>query len=156
MGYYVTLNETNAYIPETDLHDAYMLLCEINMHNNLKGGGSYPREDREGPHPGVWFSWMPWNYPDVFDTAQAVLEYVGFDMYTDDNGDLHFCGYDNKTGDEDKFLLALTPVLCSKDSDPVRFLWVGEDYSMWVQEMHESPTTDYKELVTKQARITWE
>ena len=24
MGYYVTLNETNAYIPETDLHDAYI------------------------------------------------------------------------------------------------------------------------------------
>lgn len=156
MGYYVTLTQSNAYIPHDDLERAYDLLCEINQYNHLKGGGRWPREDKQGPHEGVWFSWMPWNYPDVCETAQAVLERVGFDMYADDNGDLWITSYNDKTGDEEHFLNALTPVLRGSLGEPARFVWVGEDHDMWMQEVHESPTTDYKELVTKQARITWE
>jgi len=153
MGYYVTLTETNAYIPCDDQPRGYELVCEINNHHTGKVG-VLNHCDTPSPHEGEWFSWMPWNYPDLYGTLREVLENVGFDTYTDMDSNLHIRGYDNKTGCEEIFLQALAPVLQGGFGESPRFVWIGEDHEMWAQEMHGSE--DCRELVTKQARITWE
>lgn len=135
MGYYVDLVETNAYIPKDKLDEAYNILCELNQHNELKTGGRGPRDDRqaiEGPHDGIWFAWMEWNYPETCSDAAAILAQVGFDVVID-NGDLRIMFYDGKTGCEQVFLSALAPVLASNDSQPPYFVWSGEDRSVWRQ-----------------------
>lgn len=153
MGYYVTLIETNAYIACEDLERAYDLVCEINNHHTGKVGRGY-MHDTPSPHEGEWFAWMPWNYPEVHDNVFDVLQEVGFDLGTDASGNLWFRGYSNKTGCEDFFLQALENVLEGMMDEPARFVWIGEDHEMWAQEIHES--ANCKELVTKQAHITWE
>lgn len=154
MGYYVDLIETNAYIPHDKQEYAYELVCEINNHHANKVGRR-DMHDTPSPHEGEWFSWMPWNYPDIHDNVRDVLQEVGFDLYTDADNGLWFQGYGNKTGCEEYFLQALENVLEGASGEPARFVWVGEDHEMWAQEMHVSHTGD-RELVTKQAHITWE
>ncbi len=153
MGYYVTLIETNAYIACEDQPRGYELVCEINNHHAGKVG-MLNHCDTPSPHEGEWFSWMPWNYPDLCDTLADVLQEVGFDTYTDVDGNLHIRGYDKKTGCEEYFLQALAPVLRGGFGQPVHMAWVGEDHTMWAYAIEESPTG--KRLVTKQAHITWE
>lgn len=154
MGYYVDLIETNAYIPHDKQEYAYELVCEINNHHANKVGRR-DMHDTPSPHEGEWFSWMAWNYPDKYDNVRDVLQEVGFDLHTDADNGLWFVGYSNKMGCEEYFLQALENVLEGASGQPARFVWVGEDHEMWAQEMHVSHTGD-RELVTKQAHITWE
>ena len=107
-------------------------MCELNNHNELKRGGSFPREEKDGPHDGVWFSWMDWNYPETCENAAAIIEQLGFTFTMTDIG-LEFLYYDNKTGAEDVFLMALAPVLASTDERAPYFVWRGEDGTVWRQ-----------------------
>ena len=140
MGYYVSLTDSNAIIPADKLDEAYKLLCDLNQRNDLKIGGSggyafgrTPEGETpiDGPHDKVWFSWMPWNYPEVYTNAAEVLEAVGFEVVYDADGSLGFQSYENKTGCEEAFLSALAPVLASYGSEDPYFLWTGEDSERW-------------------------
>jgi hypothetical protein len=132
MGYFVTLEETNAYIPSDKLDEAYAIMCELNNHNELKRGCAFPREEKDGPHDGIWFSWMEWNYPETCNDAAAIISELGFTFNEDEEG-LKFVHYDNKTGAEDVFLNALGPILASNDGLAPRFVWRGEDGAVWRQ-----------------------
>lgn len=132
MGYYVTLNSTNAYIPNDKLDEAYTILCALNQDNSLKRGGRWPRTEQDGPHSGVWFSWMDWDYPETCKDAAAIIAQLGFE-FTEDGDGLWFYAYDNKTGAEDVFLAALAPVLASSDDEAPQFVWQGEDGAAWRQ-----------------------
>lgn len=134
MGYYVTLEGNNAYIRKDKLDEAYTILCELNQHNELKRGFSFPREEEpEGPHEGIWFSWMDWNYPETCANAFEILLQLGFELEDDGNGGISFLRYDNKTGSEDVFIAALAPVLSSDDESAPWFEWRGEDGAHWRQ-----------------------
>jgi hypothetical protein len=132
MGYFVTLEQTNAYIPSNKLDEAYAIMCELNNHNELKRGCAFPREEKDGPHDGIWFSWMEWNYPETCNDAAAIISELGFTFNEDEEG-LKFVHYDNKTGAEDEFIRALAPVLASTDEDAPQFVWRGEDGATWRQ-----------------------
>lgn len=146
MGYYVETIEVNFTIPSSNLDDAYKAMCELNQHNELKSGGRHPSEDKDGPHDGVWFSWMHWNYDEVYETAKEILEALGFELYEDENGDLSISYYNSKIGNENHFLNAIAPYVA--DSSYIE--WRGEDGSMW-----RSFFTDGK-MVEQTAVITWE
>jgi len=134
MGYYVTLEGNNAYIRKDQLNEAYTILCELNQHNELKRGFSFPREEEsKGPHEGIWFSWMDWNYPETCANAFEILLQLGFELEDDGNGGISFLRYDNKTGSEDVFIAALAPVLSSDDESAPWFEWRGEDGAHWRQ-----------------------
>lgn len=142
MGYYVSLTRTNAILPAQNLPAAYEALCALNQRNDLKIGGqggwtfgATPEGETpiEGPHDKVWFSWMDWNYPETCPDAAAILKQLGFECDVHDDGSIEFLAYDNKTGAEDHFLIALAPYLASTDGDAPQFVWRGEEGEIWRQ-----------------------
>ena len=135
MGYYVELIEYNAKLLQSDLDEAYKILCDLNQKNDLKTGGRYPRETSGGPHDGIWFSWMDWNYPETCENVVAIFQQLGFDVYAADDGSVILCGYYNKTGAQDVFLDSLSHLWKTQiDGENPYFIWRGEDGSMWRQE----------------------
>lgn len=130
MGYYVTLTETNAYIPTEKLDEAYTVLCKLNDRNELKRGGAFPREEKDGPHDGVWFSWMDWNYPETCKDTGEIIAALGFEYEITDKG-LEFRWYDNKTGSEDVFIAAIAFLLAGTDGEAPYFVWRGEEGAVW-------------------------
>jgi len=135
MGYYVTIEDSNLVIPADKVADAYELLCALNADNTIKGGWRGDWRDNEhdnGPDERVWFSWMPWNYPELYATTEQILDVLGFEFSSDDNGIAIF-GYDNKIGDEEHFIAALAPILTSADDRPAQIVWRGEDGIVWRQ-----------------------
>ena len=139
MGYYVTLEHSNAVIPKSKLNEAYEILCGLNYYNELKSGGTGQKFDKEwaeankfGANESVWFSWMEWNYPGTCATTGAILGELGFDYHEDEDG-VGINGYDAKLGDEAIFLAALAPVLVSNDAEEPQFVWRGEDGAVWRQ-----------------------
>lgn len=129
MGYYVDMEESNLIVPAEHYAAAYEALCRLNWLNHLKHGGGWPREDIDGPHPNVWYSWLDWNYHETCDNLEAVLRHVGFDTW-DHNGMLWLTGYSDKSGDEDVFLEALSPFYSHDDGTPFAE-WHGEDGDRW-------------------------
>lgn len=128
MGYYITLEESDAMIRGADLDKAYKAMCELNDHDELKTGGAYSN----GQQTARWFAWMPENYPEVYSTAQEVLEALGFDLDVDqDTGNVYIARYDNKTGAQDIFLGAIAPYIVNERMDGAKMIWRGEDGSYW-------------------------
>jgi len=128
MGYYITLEESDAMIRKEDLDKAYKAMCELNKHDDLKTGGSYSN----GQQTARWFAWMPENYPEVYSTAQEVLEGLGFELDVDqDTGNVYIARYDSKTGAQDLFLGAIAPYIKNESNGMARMIWRGEDGSYW-------------------------
>lgn len=139
MGYYVNIEESNIRIPADKVADAYELLCALNDDNSIKSGGKSSRYREEwlaanatGANTDAWFSWMPWNYPEVYATAAEILDALGFEFDNDEQG-ITIYAYDNKAGDEEHFLAALAPLLESTDDRPAQIVWRGEDGTVWRQ-----------------------
>jgi len=153
MGYYVNLIETNAYIPKDNLLNAYRALCALNERNDLKRGGSFcagAERPLRGAHRDIWFSWMDWNYPETCADAEAVLRQAGYELVREDNGDVRFVDYDNKTGCEQQFVAAIGRYLASTDGRPVQFVWRGEDDALWRQiKMGDRLVTEDAEVVVR-------
>ena len=130
MGYYVNTTGCDFTIARENYDEAYRLLCELNAHDELKRGLCYPANQVRpesstsvARNPNVWFSWMPWNYDEIFDSAVDILKEVGFTVDEDASG-IDFISYDNKTGCEEAFLRALAPVV-----EPGSYIeWEGEEY----------------------------
>lgn len=128
MGYNVNTTGINFTIPADKLDAACQAMKDLNKHDELKSGGGWDGKQRQH-----WFSWMPANYDQTMDSAQEILEALGFEtasgFETEDGkpGDLSITGYADKAGDEDKFLAALAPFV--PDGSYVN--WEGEDGIYW-------------------------
>lgn len=129
MGYYVNTTDSTVCIPKEKLDDAYKTLVELNNHNKLKGGGSYPKPDNlpeNEPNKHSWFSWMDWNYHETCSTVEEILNQLGFETELAEEG-LYINYYDNKLGDEETFFKALAPFI----PDGQYICWVREDHNQW-------------------------
>lgn len=130
MGYYVTIKESTFKIPAENLDTAYAAMCQLNFKvpNAQKGGGSWPGKDKApqfGPNESCWFSWMEWNYHETCKNAEEILQALGFDTSIDSEGNLCIDWYDSKTGQEDLFLAAISPLAQG------HIIWEGEDGDTW-------------------------
>lgn len=133
MGYYVETTDIDFAIAAEKLDAAYAAMCELNAHDELKNGGYRPADPSNPPakpkgstsvsnSPHKFFSWMEWNYDEIYDTAEEIFSALGFDCYVEDNGDLRLLVYDNKSGAEECFLNAVAPYVT-----PGSFIdWQGE------------------------------
>lgn len=132
MGYFINITDADFVIPAADLDAAYVAACELNKLNSLKHGGTYSKdrpdviEDGEAS-PWMHFSWMPWNYPEVYGNINEILEALGFDIDINDDGDVRIVNYSDKGGDEDAFLAVLAPYVV----DGSFIEWQGEDGAIW-------------------------
>lgn len=132
MGYYVNLIDHNAYIAKEDFDEAYKCLCALNDTNDYKSGGSWPRPESNEPNPNIWFSWMPWNYPDLCKNAFEIFDMLGFELEENLDGNLCLYGYDDKTGAEQIFLNSVSHLWKPFDKNDYPFhAWRGEEGSMW-------------------------
>lgn len=132
MGYYVTLTDSDAFLPKKHYDKAYKRLCDLNKQDHLKHGGSFSG----GKKQQVWFSWMSPNYDKECKDVREILEQVGFDINETDKG-LYLVGYDNKTGQEDLFLKAICNLMQG------RMEWRGEDGRVWAWELGEEKIKTY-------------
>lgn len=151
MGYYVTAIEGRVVIPKENISKAYDAMCALNDNDNLKRGGQWGGDlskDDDRPaglnyHPARWFAWMDANYPETCPDAVSVLRALGFDdAHITDSGDLSFSDYDSKSGQEELFLEAVSP-LCREGS---YLVWKGEDDSMWRQDFGSKMLTRSAEV----------
>jgi hypothetical protein len=126
MGYYVQIRDANFVIPADKLDAAYAAMCALNTtHDAEKSGGSYSG----GKQTSKYFAWMDANYPETCPDAKAILEALGFEVETYDNGDLTIDSYDSKAGQENLFIDACFPFV-----DPASYIsWEGEDGEFWKQ-----------------------
>ena len=127
MGYYVHIEDSNCMLPHKHANLAYWRMCDLNKNDDLKRGGSSTGEK--------WFSWMDANYPETCKTALAVLVELGFDVEEGDEG-LVIYAYDNKSGQEELFLEAISDLLRTVDNknsslDKPFIVWRGEDDMVW-------------------------
>lgn len=128
MGYYITLEESNAMIKKDDLPKAYEAMCKLNEHDEWKHGGGWSGNQRVS----TWFSWMPADYPDQFKTAREILEALGFECdESAETGNLYITKYDSKTGDQDTFLWACAPYISGEYDGSPYMIWRGEDGEYW-------------------------
>ena len=114
-------------LPHKHANLAYWRMCDLNKNDDLKRGGSSTGEK--------WFSWMDANYPETCKTALDVLVELGFDVEEGDEG-LVIYAYDNKSGQEELFLEAISDLLRTVDNknsslNKPFIVWRGEDDMVW-------------------------
>lgn len=108
MGYYVMTTDVDIFLHKKYFHDVYKKMCKLNDYDELKRGGTHPRNEEYTTryNPNVWFSWMEYNYPETCKDMFEILTQVGFSWALDDDGNLVDLRYENnKTGNEDYFLM---------------------------------------------------
>lgn len=115
MGYYIHTTDGDFFLAKENFAAAYKAMCDLNQHDELKGGGSYggeisgrdPRPAGMSYHPAKWFSWMDADYPSKCTTVHDILRELGFDIDEDDDGNIVGLSYSSKIGDEKLFLDAI-------------------------------------------------
>lgn len=143
MGYYISITNSNVFVPKDKHEAAYKALCDLNSNDAIKSGGCYP-PPTDG-RPGKWFSWMDPNYPEKCKDLVEVLTEVGFDVEVSPAGDILSLGYDNKSGDQNIFLYALAPFVTNGS-----FIeWRGEEGERWRFEF------DGHKVREKEGRTVW-
>ena len=126
MGYYVNGNG-ELRIKAENLDKAYEALMALqDAPDKAKRGGSYSANERR-----YWFSWMPEDLRTLPDT-KAVFAELGFEVDSDENGDLLIRCYDNKTGQEEVFFAAAAPFI-----EEGEYEWQGEDGEFWKWTFHD-------------------
>lgn len=141
MGYYVTLEESNWIIPESE--EVLQVLKDLNKLDHLKTGGEY----YGGKTVRRWFAWMPEKYDETVKSVAEVFNLLGFSTDTEsyDGEYVALTNYDNKTGSEDLFIEAVTPFVPEGS-----FLsWRGEEGERWRHEARNG------KLVTLSATTVW-
>ena len=154
MGYYVHIEDSNCMLPHKHANLAYWRMCDLNKHDELKRGGSFGKDADGNPLQTKWFSWMDANYPETCKTAQDVLVELGFDVEEEDDGFV-IHAYDNKSGQEELFLAAISDLLRTVDnknstSNRPFIVWRGEDDMVWKDLYGE------KEVRSLQGTITFQ
>jgi hypothetical protein len=122
MGYYIYTTESDFRIKKEDFGKAFDRACELNRHDELKGGGTFARDGvRER-----WFSWVTPNYHETCSTfAEVLTEFRLEPMYQD--GDIVELNFESKIGDEDVLLAYIAPFV----QDGSYIEWQGEDGDRW-------------------------
>lgn len=127
MGYYVNIEDSNIFLDKKHFEDVYKKMCELNDYDDLKRGGSFG--GNEDPVDGdkwnrsKWFSWMEYNYPEIYPDMNSILATMGFDTNYDEDGNLNGLYYSDKTGSEDYFLSCFAGFV--KDESFIQ--WKGEE-----------------------------
>jgi hypothetical protein len=107
MGYYIGTEDVNIFLDKKYFDDVYKKMCELNDFHELKRGGSFGAntDEVEGDrYPrNKWFSWMEYNYPEIYSDMNSILIALGFDIEYDKDGNLVGLGYHDKSGNEDYF-----------------------------------------------------
>ena len=106
MGYYVRTEQSTFTIKAEHIDEAFTAVKALNARNELKTGGTSRKQPRPADSvsvgtPEKWFSWMEWNYDETCESLTDVLEALGFDCDTDENGNITLDWYDSKSGNED-------------------------------------------------------
>jgi hypothetical protein len=122
MGYYINIVNSTAKIKKENFDKAYKVACDLNKRDDLKSGGSWANGKCVSKH----FSWMDENYPETCKNIKEIIEALGFGTRIDEKGDLIIESYDDKTGDEEKFLEALAPFIEGE------IHWSGEESEHWL------------------------
>lgn len=130
MGYYVETIGCDFVLHKENFEKAYEAMCELNDHDELKRGGQHPSKEKwEGRYnPNVWFSWLPYNYPETTSSVIDILELLGFEnLQFNDDGDLIYLTYYSKIGGEENFFKSIAPFVL----DNSYIDWRGEDGELW-------------------------
>ena len=135
MGYYVNITNSDFRIRSENKAAAYEAVCRINApeYDHLKRGGSWGGDGKSES----WYSWMPADYPEQTETLEDVLQLLGFEFRIEDNGDITDLAYDSKIGNEEIFLLAMSPYV--ENGSFIR--WRGEDGLPWAHKFHDGTMT---------------
>lgn len=169
MGYFAT--GTGRFTISDDKRvEAYHALCKLNDRDEWKRGGSYGGENDSTTkrpaglnyHPGRWYSWLEPNYPETCHDLIDILQALGFDIddaqHSGTGLTTFFISYNDKVGQEDLFLEALSPYLISgyiewqgEDGEWWRN-FLGHDYSEFTDEL--APDEDGS-MTTQQGLIVW-
>lgn len=157
MGYYVNGNG-HITINAENYDAAFNELALLNANDELKTGGRYGGEPAEKPvdstsvakNPDKWFSWMEWNYDEIYTTVKEIFEQVGFEVTEDFDEDgnsvsITLAHYDNKMGAEKHFVKSIAPYV----EDGSIMEWRGEDDDMW-RWVFEDGT-----MKNQEAQINW-
>jgi hypothetical protein len=120
MGYNVQINKSNVVIKRDDLSQVFHIwkLMNAPQFDELKRGGGYSG----GRKTAAWYSWMGADYDKTAENALEILDSLGFEYSINENGNISVDYYNNKTGQEDLFFVAIAHLL---DDSSIR--WVGED-----------------------------
>jgi hypothetical protein len=115
MGYYIHTEDCTLRIPAANLAAAWDRFAELDKRKDLQ------HHRGEGL---VGFSFLPINFTESINSVAGVLEALGFDVQQDaDDADLYIHGYNDKAGQEDLFLFALSGLMDGYVE------WMGEDGS---------------------------
>jgi hypothetical protein len=127
MGYYVNIEDTDFFLDKKHFEDVYKKMCELNDYDDLKRGGSYGSNDDlvEGERwrKDRWFSWMEYNYPEIYSDMNSILLALGFETDYDEDGNLVNIHYGDKAGSEDYFMSCFAGFV--KDGSFIQ--WKGEE-----------------------------
>lgn len=138
MGYYTETTDSSIFLHKNHFEDVYKKMCELNDYHDLKRGGSYGgnNDNVEGDrYPrDKWFSWMPYNYPEIYSDMHSILEAVGFEVTYDKDGNLVNLYYGNKTGSEDYFLTCFAGFVRNESF----ILWKGEESDDYYRYLFEN------------------
>ena len=108
MGYYVTTIDSDLFLEKKNFEDVYKKMCELNDFDELKRGGMIGNKDEDGSkeryNKNAWFSWMEYNYPEIYSDMASILLAIGFEIGYDEDGNLNSLHYNDKAGSEDYFL----------------------------------------------------
>lgn len=124
MGYYVTLEQSNACVQQCNIRvacKALMKMFEPETVEKYARGGSSSGEK--------WYSWLDHHNAIIAlenNELAFFIEHWGFDTYARKNGDIVIYSYDDKSGQEEYMLSVLAPYI--EDSE---MIWSGEDGERW-------------------------
>jgi hypothetical protein len=111
MGYYITTIDSEIFLDKKHFEDVYKKMCELNDFDDLKRGGMSGNKDEDGSkeryNKEKWFSWMEYNYPEIYSDMNSIWVALGFETNYDEDGNLIYLHYGDKTGSEDYFLSCL-------------------------------------------------
>lgn len=144
MGYYIGTEDVEIFLDKKYFDDVYKKMCELNDFHELKRGGSFGAntDEVEGDrYPrNKWFSWMEYNYPEIYSDMNSILVALGFDIEYDKDGNLVGLGYWDKSGNEDYFFSCFAGFV--KDGSFINMK--GEE------------TDDYYRYIFKDGKMIWQ
>lgn len=153
LGYYVNTINSNVKIRKSYYDGvAFDAVCELNAHDDLKRGGSFPgneerpSDSKSAGNPNKWFSWMEWNYDETCSNLTEVLEMLGFEVWKigyDDDFYYLGLGYDNKSGQEELFFKTLAKYI----EDGSYIEWRGEDDYMYRWDFDDGVLKEHEGII---------
>ena len=141
-------------IPAENTQDAFQTLCNLNTKDDLKSGHIFSSKKLIKPEnstslaedPSVRFINMPWNYDEVCEAVEEILELLNFSVEKDLEGDVHILSFESDHGgDEEVFLKALAPYV-----KPGSFIeWQADSGEMWRNDFVQ------KKMITSTGEVSW-